>query len=112
MFDQLNQIELAPWIVDLLGYVVNFGIVALPLLIVAIVTFYGGEKAVGRFRLLLLAFRTAVDEPSDMLIKWYAKQTGQKPEDLSAEIVEQIDNILKNIPARESLPLAEREPGG
>jgi len=66
-------------------------------------TFYGGEKAVKRGRLLLLAFRTLVDEPNDVIIQWYAKQIGVDPKELSDEVKEQIDNILKNIPAREMI---------
>src|SRR3972149_11674613 len=103
MFDQINTIELAPWIVDALGYITNAAALLLPLLVLAVLTFYGGEKAVKRGRLLLLAFRTLVDEPNDVIIQWYAKQIGVDPKELSDEVKEQIDNILKNIPAREMI---------
>jgi len=114
MFD---SIDIAPWVLDVLEVVANGGVLVLPIVVFAILFFAGGASAVRRGRALLMALRMLVDEPSDLIIVWYAKQTGQDPAKLSDEIKKRIDDILAGLPVEvvdgrvkvaEGVPLQER----
>lgn len=101
MFDQLNQIDLWAFVQKVIEVVVNGG--ALSIAAFAIIAFFilllwGGEKAVYRFKRLMIVLRTTVDEPSDLFVQWYAQKTGRKPEDVSRDLKNVIDEFMKNFP--------------
>lgn len=98
MFDQIQVSNTA---VDIFNWLLSAGVVVLPLAIFAVLTFYGGEKAVYRFKVLLKTFRAMVDQPTDPLIVFLAKVAKDadiKPQELSDAIVDQIDAILRGMP--------------